>query len=321
MSIKPASVLVLIILLLGCQGGEVETVIEPTVTPIPAPESLVVTEIVAPQVSDEQLVAAVKAGDTAEVERLLEAGADPNAVDNRGYASLALAAMYGKLGIARLLLDAGADVDGTIIDPDNGEQLSALHQAAMLQHNDVAELLIAHGADVNWLWDDEKEGWGTPLHIAALKNNVEMVSRLLDNGADPNLRSKFSSGTTPLHWALREGNVECAQALLDNGAEVDLATDWGVTPLMQTINHQGSSGNLAAGVALLLEAGADPDLQNKIGETALHYAARERKAEAVSLLIEHGADIDIENMDGLTPLDVAASSEIKEMLQKAGAGE
>jgi hypothetical protein len=43
---------------------------------------------------------------------------------------------------------------------------------------------------------------------------------------------------------------------------VDLATDLGVNPLMHTTNHQGPIGHLATGVALLLEAGADPDMQN-----------------------------------------------------------
>jgi ankyrin repeat protein len=295
-------------------SAPMETVISVT------PGTLVTPQVEAlPAPLDENLVAAVKAGDDADVERLLEAGADPDVVDSNENAMLAVAAMTGRLEIAQLLLDAGADVNGTR-NYDN-QTASALYSAVSFQHNDIAELLINYGADVNWLWDDEREFFGTPLHAAAWNNDVEMVRQLIENGADPNLRSRWRRGTTPLSKCLVNDSVEAAQVLLDNGAEVDLATDLGVTPLMHGINLMEPSGGLVAGVALLLEAGADPDLQDKIGDTALHYAAREHKSEAVDLLIEYGADINITNKAGQTPLDVATSEEIKEMLRRAGASE
>jgi len=283
-----------------------------------APEEVVSQPEIDMAAANEQLVEAVRSNDPAVVAELLDAGADPNAVDSRGNAALALAAMSGKLEIARLLLDAGADVDGTKIDDSTEELTSALYQAVYMQHNDVAELLIANGADVNWLWDNKKETWGTPLHAAAWFNNVEMVQRLIDNGADPDLLSKYSRGTTPLHWAVWNQSEEVARMLLDNGAEVDLATDLGVTPLMYMLDPKARSIRLLDLVALLLEAGADPDLQDKIGDTALHYAARGGREEAVALLIEHGASLDIENNAGQTPLDLAANDEIAEMLREAG---
>ena len=283
-----------------------------------APEEVVSQPEIDMAAANEQLIEAVRSNDPAFVAKLLDAGADPDAVDSRGNAALAVAARSGKLEIARLLLDAGAEVDGTWTGT-NGAQTSALYEAIHLQHNDVAELLIARGADVNWLWNDAKEVSGAPLHTASRFNNVEMVQRLIDNGADPNLRSKWSQGTTPLHWAVRNQSVEVARMLLSNGADVDLATDLGVTPLMYMLRTNAGSIRLSDRVTLLLEAGADLDLQDKIGDTALHYAARRGIEEAVALIIEHEASLDIENNAGQTPLDLAANDEIAEMLREAGA--
>ena len=70
---------------------------------------------------------------------------------------------------------------------------------------------------------------------------------------------------------------------------------------------------------LLLDSGADPNLQDNSGDSALHYAARTGKLEAIPILIEGGADVNLQNNQGQTPLDVAANDQIAEILREAGA--
>jgi ankyrin repeat protein len=92
-----------------------------------------------------------------------------------------------------LLLANGADVNG-----EKGGDPPLLG-AAMDDHKDVAELLLAHKADVNARGD---EGF-TPLHIAAQWGHKDMVEWLLANGADVNTTN--SEGDTPLGWTLKNG--------------------------------------------------------------------------------------------------------------------
>ncbi|MDX1614897.1 MAG: ankyrin repeat domain-containing protein [Candidatus Promineifilaceae bacterium] len=72
---------------------------------------------------------------------------------------------------------------------------------------------------------------------------------------------------------------------------------------------------------LLLEAGADPNLQNDIGNTALHQAAKWARTETIPILVEHGASLDIENMRGETPIDVATGDRTMDMLLTLRAGQ
>ena len=79
-------------------------------------------------------------GNTAAVAALLERGADPDAINDRGQVPLAGAVFKGDLPVVKLLLDHGAAVDGA------GDR-SPLMVAAMFDHVEIADLLLAHGAD------------------------------------------------------------------------------------------------------------------------------------------------------------------------------
>lgn len=300
---------------------------------------------------DEQLAEAIADRDQALLAALLEEGASPNTLDSEGNAVLALAADEGQLELVQRLLDAGADVNGTMseLGATGAINASALIQAASKSHIEVVKLLIDRGADVN---QAEEQYNRTPLHGAAWNNHTEIVTILLENGADADAHSTWprgeSPGETPLHFAARNGSFEAVQALLDGGADVDTQTDIGVTPLMSpdvlpnsemvALLLEGGSnpdkrniyGNTALHVAameflrnesipILIAHGASIDLQNNAGDTALHNAARWNNAGAVTFLLEQGAAVNLTNEDGQTALDLATNERIIEMLRAAGA--
>jgi ankyrin repeat protein len=107
----------------------------------------------------------------------------------------------------------------------------------------------------------------TPLHQAAFENDVLLVTRLLEEGADPDIGDK--RGFRPLHMACQQWSVEAAEVLLNAGANVDATNVFGNTPLhVAVVNSQGR-GEL---IHLLRALGADPLHANKSGGTPLARA-------------------------------------------------
>jgi ankyrin repeat protein len=267
----------------------------------PQPEAVEAQDMAA---LNENLVAAVKDGDAAEVERLLNSGADPDFVGSKGAVALPMAAGAGDLEIVRLLLAAGADVnsgmDVRITTGHSFLEASPLFHAAAAGHLEVVELLLASGADPNQ--PDTAVGV-VPLHEAARMNYLEIVQALLANGADVNLRG--TRGDTPLYWAALVGSVESSQALLEAGADANIQElEEGLTPLMASLIHQPIGPPEL--ITLLLDHGTNLDTQNNVGNTALHFAAFNGDGAVVEILLSNGASIDLQNNGGMTPLHRAA---------------
>ena len=121
--------------------------------------------------------------------------------------------------------------------------------------------------------DDE-----TPLMMAALKGDLDIVRQLIDRGADVN-----KPGWTPLHYAATGGNVEVIRVLLDAHAYIDAESPNGTTPLMMAARYGSEDG-----VKVLLEAGADPVLRNQVRMTAQDFAqgaGRDRVAGLIAAAI------------------------------------
>ena len=101
-----------------------------------------------------------------------------------------------------------------------------LQEVAEMGYKEIAELLIANGADVNA--KDSNEAW-TPLHYAALNGNKELVELLIAKGADMNV--KANEEWTPLHTTALEGNKEVVELLIAKGVDVNAKDVDGKTPL------------------------------------------------------------------------------------------
>jgi ankyrin repeat protein len=107
----------------------------------------------------------------------------------------------------------------------------------------------------------------SPLHYAALRNDIEAAQDSLQAGDAPDLEDV--EGFTPLHFAAQEWSVEVAELLLDHGARVDATNRYGNTPLWVAVFNSRGRGEL---IRLLREQGADPRKENTSGQTPLKLA-------------------------------------------------
>ena len=151
--------------------------------------------------------------------------------------------------------------------------LSPLHQAAA--DGDIAEVkrLIDGGADI----DVKTNDGDTPLHSAAWFGQTETALALINAGADIN--AKENDGWTPLHIAAQEGQTEIALALIKAGADIHGTDRDGWTPL-----HLAACKGQTETIIALIHAGAYLKATDNKGNTALDVARQYKKWEAVSIL-------------------------------------
>lgn len=161
---------------------------------------------------------------------------------------------------------------------------------------EIIDILVAHGADVN---AQDYDG-DAPIHRAALMNNVAILKKLIDCGADINIEGY--NKWTALGIACRERAYESIELLKENGGR--LGDEFKEMPLL----HQAVYTCDLKKVKELLNHSIDINEPGYWGRTALHFAST---AEIASLLIENGAEIDALDDEGDTPLAKTLSCECK----------
>ena len=124
------------------------------------------------------------------------------------------------------------------------------------------------------------------LHEAADNNRIEIVSLLIDRGAQLDLISP--SGHTALHEAVASGHVEIVRLLIDRGSKMDVISERDSTPLMIAMNRRKD-----AIATLLIEKGADIHVRDRDGCSVLIHAVRNDNVKQVHLLLDRGADLDV----------------------------
>ena len=120
---------------------------------------------------------------------------------------------------------------------------------------------------------------------------------------------KNTSGFTPLILASYHGNVEVATLLAKHVKEINVNSDSG-TALMAAVFK-----NDIAITKMLLELGADANIPDSNGTTALHYATRFSNKEIIKLLVAHGADLNLEDNKGFSVLDYALQDKNESILE------
>ncbi|CAJ1437577.1 unnamed protein product [Effrenium voratum] len=251
------------------------------------------------------LYAAAEQGHVDVARCLLAAGADVNKVDENGRTAMYAAALNGHQDVVREFLEAGADKDHTDNEGQTPLQIdqagkggdTPLLFAAAKNRPEVVSCLLEAGADMN---KANKSGF-TALHVAASSGLRKVFRYMLEAGADKDKASK--GGLTALHFVAMNGHQDFLSRLLEAGADKDKADDEGATPLHATAlnGHQRL-------LRCLLSAGADKDKTDKDGRTPLNIAARSGHQEELSCLLEAGADKDKADHQGFTPLHAAAFS-------------
>jgi len=159
---------------------------------------------------NQELINAARHGDLPVARKLVRN--NPKLVDyysEDGWTPLHLAAHYGHLETARILLQHGADV---LAVSRNAMVNYPLHAAVAGNHTGMVALLLDNGADVN---KQQHGGW-TPLHGAVNSGNLEMVKLLAESGADINAAN--DAGVTVLSIAIEKEHLAVIEYLRGNGA-------------------------------------------------------------------------------------------------------
>ncbi|XP_059199376.1 ankyrin repeat domain-containing protein 50 [Centropristis striata] len=245
-------------------------------------------------------------GHSEAVRLLLDAGADVDGCDAEGRTALRAAAWGGHEEIVLTLLDYGARVDKA-----DSKGRTPLIAAAYMGHHEIVEVLLDHNAEVNLADGDGRSA----LSVAALcvptaagvKGYGEVASLLLERGADPGHRDH--DGMTPLLLAAYEGHDDVVELLLEAGADVDetagpngnVPAAAAVTPLLAA----AAMGHMKT-VSRLLFWGAAVDAIDCEGRTALCLAAARGSVEVVRALLDRGLDENHKDDLGWTPLHAAA---------------
>ncbi|TFG84576.1 MAG: hypothetical protein E4H20_02760 [Spirochaetales bacterium] len=133
-----------------------------------------------------------------------------------------------------------------------------------------------------------------PLHLATVKNSLEMVDLLLAMGAKPDPRD--ADGKTPLRYAVDAGDERMARSLLSKGASVFAIDSAGVTPLDSAI---------AKGFTAKLLDRNTVATRGLDGRTPLHMAVDRLSPDAVQAILALDPDVNVKDAAGRTPLDAA----------------
>lgn len=238
---------------------------------------------------------------------LVNEGVDVDCVDDDDSTPLMMAASVGCVDAVQAFLDCGADVNFQVRHNDDWRRPTALHHAVKACRGDpveVMKLLIDHGADVYAI----DSVYGTPLHTTCLGPTQLLLKSqiLLDHGSD--LQALDVEGWTILHWHAKEFECEAIKWACQHGLDVNTKGFFGDTPLHSMYEESCMSKELmrVATAQVLIDLGADVNIENSRGVTPLLLASGSRDVESMRLLLDHGAKVNHRDHTGLTPLHWAA---------------
>jgi ankyrin repeat protein len=191
-----------------------------------------------------------------------------------------------------------------------------IQMAAVYGNTDIVALLLEYGADPNSA--PQGESFLTPLQHAISNDDLKTAKVLINGGANVNF-ARGKENETPLIEAIRLKRTTMAQLLVESGADVNMAVIENQVPI-----HAAIAIDDAKLTAYLLEQGADPQRVSKSGWVAIHYAARRNRPDVVTALLKYGADINAHTANEIkaTPLHIAidrGSADFVEFLLDNGA--
>ena len=265
------------------------------------------------------LAGAARDGDLEAIKQHIAEGADVNAL-HFDMPPLTWAAMMGQTEAAELLLQNGANINGK-----NKDENTALHLAVLLGRAEITGLLLKNGADTSARNDDGATAvdiLGVPwamtepltkfmgialkqeqfedgkakireIFITAAKLDAETLPSVQDNSAKPSIQNLSEAAFT--------GNLTAVKRALADGVDPNTKDPQSGSTLLAIAALMGHTEV----VAVLLEHGADVNVNSRDGGTALHAAAFLGRADTVKLLLEKGADATLKNGMGSPAIDGA----------------
>lgn len=266
-----------------------------------------------------------------------------------GWAALHYAAREGQMDAVQTLVDAGADIN----QQSGAEKMTPMLSAIINGHYDIARYLLDRGADPNTVSRDglaplyaaidaqwAPVAWSPVAHTAAdvvpqQKNSyLDLMTALLDKGADPNARltKKLwfrpphhdqmwvrTTGSTPFWRAAQATDLRAMKLLMAHGADPKIASKDGDTSLMAAagigwvgnFSVNAPDGFLASVKYLVEECGSDVNAIGTSGYTALMGASYRGDNETVKYLIGKGAKLDLRTDRGWSVTDFAMAPNIR----------
>lgn len=272
------------------------------------------------------------------IDLLLDAGAEPDTVDHEGCSSLCKMVNHRELtSIVQRMLLAGADSNC-----HDASGASAVYLAVMYENEEAVRLLLEYGADPNKSYEEL-----TPLMFAAANQQLVILQRLINAGADLNCRDK--DGRTALMHALnrhadhpflvmyrwareaearrcpKKDSYDITQLLVNSGADYEEADDMGFVPLDYALLARLKGVELPTELTLnqtllkFCEAAMNGDssqlaallvaeeIPARIKTIALTLAAVRGFEECCAVLLENGADPNKADQCGITPAKAAVT--------------
>ncbi|CAJ0938513.1 unnamed protein product [Ranitomeya imitator] len=249
------------------------------------------------------------------VEILLKNGANVDSTDEKKQTALYHAVSGGHQATVKVLLEAGATIDPSIIDvafstnneyifglllqyskglsPDT--MISAMFKAVKLNLFGIIKALIDKGTDVNARNDIQY----TPLLLAAELGKPEAAQALIEKGA--HIEDRTPNLSTALHLSVQGGDVSTMKLLLRKGINVNITGPGDQTPL-----HVAAYHNRPDLCDILLSASANVNAVTKEAVTPLHLASQRNNVDVAQNLIEHKANVNAKDKQARTPLHMAA---------------
>ena len=246
-------------------------------------------------------------------EYLYANGANMSSMSTDGDSTLDIAVLTNHTETASFLISKGIEMDE-----------KAFYYAVSSNSTVMVELLVSHGADVNFR---EKNTGFSMLHIACLNDNIKAVEILISHGININ-DNENDKGLTPLMIVSILNYKEIAEFLLSHGASINMQDKNGEIALHHAIMHDckeftefiankieflayhdryqvvlGEFGNFSDLIEILVSNGAYVNAKNKDLHSPLHLAAFTFDCKIAEILISHGAIVNSLNIYGVTPLD------------------
>ena len=245
---------------------------------------------------------------------LLEAGADVNHRADSGIFPIAYAVIKNKEIALRVLLEHHPDLG--VIDADGDTALGCIGTSTSME---IAKLLVEAGSDLR---ARNKHG-DTPLTLAIIRGNTEIVKYLVAQKAEINVIDGKYGG--PLHQACRWVNLELVKILVEGGADVNLThPSFLGSPIQSTCICFNSDENLEKQETiiryLINEGGADVTIPGGLQRCAINTACGWSTPGVVKLLLEKGAKIDIRDEMGRVAIHSAAAQNVDIFQQILDAG-